>query len=193
MKKLTFGSMLVIVALLLSSCQFHTGLGSLLSGKSSSSTATTKAKHVKATHTPPASGSGSSSQTPAATVVVNTPTGPTTVNVSTNSKYSSILTDASGKTLYLFLSDTSTTSTCTGPKCETNWPALLTNGNPVAGTGVDGTKLGTTTRPDGSVQVTYNGHPLYYFAKDAAPGDANGQGAQSLWYVVSPSGDPIKQ
>jgi len=54
MKKITFGSMLVIVALLLSSCQFHTGLGSLLGGKSSSSsTATTKTKHVKATHTPP--------------------------------------------------------------------------------------------------------------------------------------------
>ena len=53
MKKITFGSMLVIVALLLSSCQFHTGLGSLLGGKSSSSSTATKTKHVKATHTPP--------------------------------------------------------------------------------------------------------------------------------------------
>ena len=64
MKKLTFGSMLVIVALLLSSCQFHTGLGSLLSGKSSSSPAATKTKHVKATHTPP------SPKTPSAGTVV---------------------------------------------------------------------------------------------------------------------------
>lgn len=123
---------------------------------------------------------------------VNTPTGPATVNVGTNAKFGSILTDAKGMTLYFFLNDTSTTSTCSGG-CIATWPALLTNGAPVAGSGVDGTKLGTTTRADGSMQVTYNGHPLYYFAKDKAAGDANGQGIKSVWYVVSPTGDAIKQ
>ncbi len=129
---------------------------------------------------------------PATMVPPNTPTGPATVNVTANSKYGSILTDAKGMTLYLFTKDTSTTSTCTDG-CATIWPALLTSGSPAAGTGVDGTKLGTTTRPDGTVQVTYNGHPLYYFAQDKASGDANGQGIKSVWYVVSPTGDPIKQ
>ncbi len=112
--------------------------------------------------------------------------------VTSNSKYGSILTDANGMTLYMFLNDTSTTSTCTGG-CATLWPALLTNGSPVAGTGVDGTKLGTSTRADGGVQVTYNGHPLYYFSSDKAAGDTNGQGIKSIWYVVSPAGDAIKQ
>ena len=129
---------------------------------------------------------------PATMVPPATPSGPATVMVTSNSKYGSILTDANGMTLYMFLNDTSTTSTCTGA-CATLWPALLTNGNPVAGTGVDGTKLGTTTRPDGTVQVTYNGHPLYYFSSDKAAGDTNGQGIKSIWYVVSPAGDAIKQ
>ncbi len=129
---------------------------------------------------------------PATMVPPATPTGPATVNVANNAKYGSILTDASGMTLYMFLNDTSTTSTCTGA-CASLWPALLTNGSPVAGSGVDGTKLGTTTRADGTVQVTYNGHPLYYFANDKAAGDTNGQGIKSIWYVVSPAGDAIKQ
>lgn len=121
---------------------------------------------------------------------MGTPTGPATLNVSTNAKYGSILTDSMGMTLYIFLNDTSTTSTCSGA-CTNNWPAVLTNGSPVAGNGVDATKLGTTTRPDGTTQVTYNGHPLYYFAKDTKPGDANGQGIKNIWYVVSPAGDKI--
>jgi predicted lipoprotein with Yx(FWY)xxD motif len=191
MKKITFGSMLVIVALLLSSCQFHTGLGSLLgANKSSSSASGAPTKHIKATHTAPASGSSSGSQTPAAPV--NTPTGPTTIDTAANAKYGTILTDANGRTLYLFLNDTSTTSTC-ADTCATNWPAVLTNGNAVAGSGVDASKLGTTTRTDGSVQVTYNGHPLYYFAQDKAAGDVKGQGIKNVWYVVSATGDSVKQ
>ncbi len=129
---------------------------------------------------------------PATAAPVVTPTGPATVNVTSNAKFGSILTDDKGMTLYLFLNDTGTSSTCSGA-CINNWPALLTNGSPVAGSGVDATKLGTTMRADGSTQVTYNGHPLYYFAKDTASGDTNGQGIKSVWYVVSPSGDAIKQ
>ncbi len=149
-------------------------------------------QQVQATQAPAAQAQAATTAAPATAAPVNTPTGPATVNVATNAKFGSILTDANGLTLYIFLSDTSTMSTCTGA-CASNWPALLTNGNPVAGSGVDGTKLGTTTRADGSVQVTYNGHPLYYFAKDKAAGDTNGQGIKSVWYVVSPAGDAIKQ
>jgi predicted lipoprotein with Yx(FWY)xxD motif len=70
---------------------------------------------------------------------------------------------------------------------------LLTNGNAVGGSGVDASKFGNTTRKDGTTQVTYNGWPLYYFAKDKQPGDVTGQGVTNNWYVVSPSGDAIKQ
>ena len=75
--------------------------------------------------------------------------------------------------------------------CATNWPPLLTNGTPVAGTGVDASKFGTTTRADGTTQVTYNGWPLYYYAKDQQPGDTNGDGVGNVWYLVSPTGDKV--
>ncbi len=138
----------------------------------------------------PATAAPAATQAPATAAPVATPTGPATVTVATNAKFGSILTDSTGKTLYIFLNDTSTSSTCSGA-CINNWPALLTNGSPVAGSGVDATKLGTTTRPDGTTQVTYNGHPLYYFFKDTAAGDTNGQGIKNVWYVVSPAGDKI--
>ena len=100
------------------------------------------------------------------------------------------LTDATGMSLYLFTNDTPGVSNCTGD-CLAAWPALLTDGAPVAGDGVDGSLLGTTAREDGSVQVTYNGWPLYYFAGDAAPGALEGQGVNDVWFVVSPAGEML--
>ena len=100
------------------------------------------------------------------------------------------LTDATGMSLYLFTNDTPGVSNCTGD-CLAAWPALLTDGAPVAGDGVDGSLLGTTTRDDGSVQVTYDGWPLYYFAGDAAPGEIAGQGVNDVWFVVSPAGEML--
>ena len=114
-------------------------------------------------------------------------TGPATVNAGKNSKYSAFLVDGKGMTLYLFTKDSPGTSTCTG-NCATSWPPLLTNGTPVAGMGVDSTKFGTTTRADGTMQVTYSGWPLYYYAKDQNPGDTNGDGVGSVWYLISPAG-----
>jgi predicted lipoprotein with Yx(FWY)xxD motif len=114
-------------------------------------------------------------------------TGPATVNAGKNSKYSAFLVDGKGMTLYLFTKDLPGASTCTG-NCATSWPPLLTNATPVAGTGVDSTKFGTTTRADGTTQVTYNGWPLYYYAKDQNPGDTNGDGVGSVWYLISPAG-----
>ena len=72
------------------------------------------------------------------------------------------------------------------------WPALTVEGEAVGGEGIDASLLGTSERTDGSVQVTLDGHPLYYFAQDAAPGDVNGQGVGDVWYVVSPAGAPIQ-
>jgi len=113
--------------------------------------------------------------------------------VATNAKLGQILVDDKGMTLYLFVADTGTASTCY-TSCANVWPPLLTDGTPQAGTGVDASLLGTTTRTDGKVEVTYAGHPLYYFVKDKAPGDITGQGINGfggLWWVVSPAGAAI--
>jgi predicted lipoprotein with Yx(FWY)xxD motif len=129
------------------------------------------------------------------TATVSVPvTGDATVNVSDVEGFGLILVDGDGLSLYLFTNDTqdSGTSTCTG-ECLVEWPALTTEGEPVAGEGVDATLLGTITRDDGSLQVTYNGWPLYYFHEDAAPGDTNGQGLGGVWFLVSPEGEAIEQ
>jgi predicted lipoprotein with Yx(FWY)xxD motif len=111
-----------------------------------------------------------------------------TVNIGKNSKYSAFLVDGKGMTLYLYTKDTPGTSTCFG-SCAQYWPPLLTTGKPVAGSGVDMSRFGTTTRTDGTTQVTYNGWPLYYYAKDKQPGDTTGDGVGNVWYLITPSGD----
>lgn len=112
---------------------------------------------------------------------------------SVSSALGTILVDGNGMTLYLLTGDSPDSSIC-ADACATAWPPLTAAGNANAGDGVDSSKLGTISRADGSTQVTYNGHPLYYFVKDQAPGDVNGQGIDKfggIWYVVSPSGDAI--
>jgi predicted lipoprotein with Yx(FWY)xxD motif len=104
------------------------------------------------------------------------------------------LSDGKGRTLYEFAKDTAGTSTCTG-SCATFWPPLIATGAPAAGSGVSAGQLGTTKRSDGSVQVTYAGHPLYYFAKDDGAGDTYGEGVNAsggLWWVLSPAGQAVK-
>ncbi len=101
------------------------------------------------------------------------------------------LVDSQGRALYLFLADTPTRSACTGG-CAKKWPPLLTSGMPQASEGVDASKLGTLVRDDGTTQVTYNGHPLYYFADDNQAGDTKGQGVGNKWYLVSPDGEPLR-
>jgi predicted lipoprotein with Yx(FWY)xxD motif len=100
-----------------------------------------------------------------------------------------VLTDADGRALYLFTKDTGSTSTCVDD-CAAKWPALA--GPATAGDQVDAGKLGTTTRPEGTVQVTYAGKPLYYFAMDKAAGDTNGQGVNDVWFLVNADGEAVK-
>jgi predicted lipoprotein with Yx(FWY)xxD motif len=100
------------------------------------------------------------------------------------------LTDAAGCALYLNTQDTPQQSVCTGA-CLTMWPPLIGTGQ--AGQGVQQNNLGTFNRPEGAQQVTYFNHQLYYFSGDKAPGDANGQGMQQVWFLVDPSGNPIQQ
>jgi predicted lipoprotein with Yx(FWY)xxD motif len=114
----------------------------------------------------------------------------TTIAVATNAKLGQILVDGKGMTVYLFVADTGTASTCY-TSCAQVWPPVLTTGAPQAGTGAQASLLGTTTRTDGTVEVTYAGHPLYYFLKDKVAGDTTGQGVNgfgALWWVLSPSG-----
>ena len=109
------------------------------------------------------------------------------------SKLGRILVDSKGITLYDFVKDKGTTSVCYGA-CAALWPPLLTKGKPVAAPGVRGSLLGTTKRKDGKLEVTYNGHPLYYFVTDRKPGQTTGQGLNQFggpWWVLSPAGKEI--
>ena len=104
-----------------------------------------------------------------------------------------ILVDGKGRTLYLFEADKAGMSSCYGD-CASVWPPLLASGAPVAGSGLNQSLLSTTTRKDGSVEVVYNGHPLYYFVSDKAAGDTTGQAITSFgadWYVLSAAGSKV--
>jgi predicted lipoprotein with Yx(FWY)xxD motif len=122
-------------------------------------------------------------------------TGEATVNAADVGTYGTVLVNADGMPLYAFSSDTGTTSACTGD-CTTEWMPLASQGSPVAGDRVDATLLGTITRDDGTMQVTYNGHPLYTFADDTGAGDAAGQGMEDnggTWNLVTATGEPLQQ
>ena len=110
-----------------------------------------------------------------------------------STKLGKVLVDAQGRTLYLFEADKGPMSACDGA-CASVWPPLKTTGGPTAGAGVTASKLGTTKRSDGATEVTYNGHPLYTYAGDSAPGQTSGQGLDDYgaeWYVLSASGSKI--
>ena len=92
-----------------------------------------------------------------------------------STKLGNVLVDAKGRTLYLFEADKVLMSACSGA-CASVWPPLMSTGEPTAGPGVAASKLGTTERSGGATEVTYNGHPLYTYAGDSAPGQTSGQG-----------------
>ncbi len=115
----------------------------------------------------------------------------TLVKMATDEKFGSFLVDEKGMTLYLYTKDTKNVSNCYD-KCAVNWPVLFTTGAPQAGDGLNASLLGTTTRTDGKLQVTYNGWPLYYWIKDTKAGDTSGQDVGGVWFLVSPQGEMVK-
>lgn len=100
------------------------------------------------------------------------------------------LVDARGMSVYLFTKDSDGKSACSGA-CATSWPPVTVTGTPSVGTGLDASKLSTITRDDGTKQLAYNGHPLYFFVADAATGQAGGQGSGGVWFLVNAAGDKI--
>ena len=108
-----------------------------------------------------------------------------------STEYGKALFGPSGKVVYIFGADRGSTSRCYGV-CATAWPPLLTTGAPLAGSGVQAKLLGTTKRKNGTLQVTYNGHPLYYYSADKV-GKVMCQHANmhgGLWLVIKPNGQP---
>ena len=126
---------------------------------------------------------------PTAAPATSAPTlAPDSVKVTTNAQYGQILTDMNGMTLYYFLKDTPAngTSAC-NRACAALWPPFDTANIQVSAP-LQASDFVTITRADGTPQVTYMGWPLYYYSKDAKPGDTNGYGFNNLWYVMAPTG-----
>lgn len=134
--------------------------------------------------TGPAAMAGPPAASATATTAVELKTAPSTAGT--------IVVDAKGMSVYFFAKDVkdSGTSACTDT-CLAAWPPVTTTSERPSADGVSGA-LGTITTPDGKKQVTLAGLPLYYFAKDARPGDILGQGVNNAWYLAGPSGAVVK-
>ena len=103
------------------------------------------------------------------------------------------LTDAKGRSVYMWTKDPMGKSVCSGA-CAGAWPPVTASGAVTASGGAKSAGLATLTRSDGTKQVTYDGHPLYYFSGDSGPGQTNGEGSNGFgakWWLVSPSGTKI--
>ena len=125
----------------------------------------------------------------AAEPTTTSPAGSVEEGVSTaDTDLGAILVGPDGFTLYVFTPDNGGDSTCYGD-CAAIWPPVP--GDTPSGPGVDASMFGTTTRDDGTEQLTVNGWPLYRFTPDSAPGDVNGQGIEGVWFVVDASGEMV--
>ena len=137
---------------------------------------------------------GSSSSTSSTTSTATSSPRPASIVGTKTSSLGTFLVDSKGRALYLWDADHSSKSTCSGA-CAQAWPPLTTTGTPKASGAAKASLLSTTTRADGSREVTYAGHPLYSFAGDTTPGQTTGQGSDgfgSPWWVVSPAGRAIQ-
>lgn len=141
-------------------------------------------------------GSSSSGSAPASYGKSSSPSSTSASSVSiatTKGPMGTYLTGASGRALYLWVADKGGKSACSGA-CAATWPPLTTKGSPTTAGGAMSADLGTITRSDGTKQVTYKGHPLYYYAADTSAGQITGQGSNQFgakWWLVAPSGSGI--
>jgi predicted lipoprotein with Yx(FWY)xxD motif len=166
----------VAAALTLAACGSDSTSGAATNGAGTTTKTTSDRNYGSGTTAAPAtaapSTSGPASSGPSLKVLAGTARG-------------DVVTDGDGRVVYLFEKDQGTTSACSGG-CLDAWPPFKADATPAAGAGVDAAKLGTSNG-----QVTYNGHLLYYFSGDAAPGDLKGADIPS-WYAVTPAGVPAE-
>lgn len=170
-----------VIAALAASAMVLAGCGSASSSSSSTAAAA------------PAATSSTSSSTTSASSSSSDESGPEEIGTAKGA-VGTYLTADEGRAVYLWVADSGGKSTCSGA-CAKYWPPVETKGKPKGEDGVNAALLGTTTRSDGSEQVTYKGHPLYYFAGDKSAGQVNGQGLDDFgaeWYVLSPKGSKVE-
>jgi predicted lipoprotein with Yx(FWY)xxD motif len=173
----------------LSACSTTVAVALLAAGCGSSS----KTSPYAATSSPPASAATAPTSTPPATSSTSRPTAGALVGTK-HIKLGTVL--AAGpkmRTVYLFEADKGGVSACTGA-CTHAWPPVTTTGSPKAAGTALSADLGTISRPDGTMQVTYKGHPLYFYSTDMDASDSYGQGIKSFgadWYVLAPTGRKI--
>lgn len=169
---LKLGSLACLLALLTAACASHPPSGSTPASPSP----------TLAVATPlPSTAAAAPTPSPSATVGV------------ASSRYGQVLVDGAGLTLYLFTADSGSGSACYSA-CAKAWPPLTARGPVLAGAGAAQSLIGTTSRSDGELQVTYNGHPLYYYVGDRAAGEIKCQAVFEFgggWYIVSPGGVAI--
>jgi predicted lipoprotein with Yx(FWY)xxD motif len=162
------------------------GVGGALSAAvlvAACSSAASSSTGAAASSTPAGASSSSSSASASGGTVIKT----------ASSSSGTFLTSGSGRAVYLWVKDTGDMSNCNGA-CAGAWPPVTTTGAPTASGAAKASDLGTITRSDGSKQVTYDGHPLYYFSGDSGPGTASGQGSDGFgakWWLVAPSGSDV--
>lgn len=145
------------------------------------------------------SGSGSSNEnassenkSASAEPAAGAESGGAVVSLGSVKKLGMVLVDSNGMTLYDFDKDKGGKSACVSNACEEAWPPMITEGEPQVGNGASASKLGTIEREDGSMQVTYDGHPLYTFVEDTKPGEVNGNDVKAFgasWYALKGSGE----
>lgn len=171
-KRLSFGFGAVILAAAMAGCGGSPG--------------------TTATSTPPPAATSSAAPTSASPSAASTSASAAADMKVASSSAGQIVVDSKGMSLYFLTKDVkdSGTSACTAA-CLDAWPIFTTTADAPTVDGVTGT-VGTIASPDGKKHVTLNGMPLYYYAKDKAPGDVTGQGVGGVWYLVSPTGEMIK-
>lgn len=155
----------------------------LLAGACSSGTSSTAGTKAAVGAAPAASGSAASGSAAGASTVIAT----------ASASGSKFLISGTGHAIYLWAKDGKNSSACSGA-CASAWPPVPATGKVTAAGGAVASDLGTIDRSDGTKQVTYDGHPLYYFAGDSGPGQANGQGSDNFgakWWLVAPSGADV--
>ncbi|MDN4644289.1 COG4315 family predicted lipoprotein [Arthrobacter sp. PsM3] len=176
-KHLSIGVSAFALAALLSGCAGTSGTGT----STTSAAATTTSA---AATTPPGSAAAGSAPAPA-------PASAATDLKVADSSAGRIVVDGKGMSVYVYAKDVkdSGRSACTGG-CLQSWPPVLAAAGTPTADGVTGT-VGTIATPDGKKQLTINGMPVYYYAKDTAAGDILGQGVGSVWHLIAPSGEMI--